>query len=39
MERLERFSANHLFGKEAVRSVECKTLLNRLKNRRGGPRL
>jgi len=36
---LERFSANHLLGKEAVRSVDCKTLMSRLKNRRGGPRL
>ena len=36
---LEQFSANHLFGKEDVRSVDCKTLMSRLKNRRGGPRL
>jgi DNA-binding Lrp family transcriptional regulator len=39
MAMLERFSAEHLFGKESVRSVECKTLMSRLKNRRGGPRL
>ncbi len=39
MAQLEQFSANHLFGKESVRSVECKTLMSRLKNRRGGPRL
>jgi DNA-binding Lrp family transcriptional regulator len=39
MAQLEQFSANHLFGKEAVRSVDCKTLMSRLKNRRGGPRL
>ena len=36
---LEQFSARHLFGREAVRSVDCKTLMSRLKNRRGGPRL
>jgi Lrp/AsnC family leucine-responsive transcriptional regulator len=36
---LEQFSTKHLFGKEAVRSVDCKTLMSRLKNRRGGPRL
>lgn len=36
---LEQFSANHLFGVEGVLSVDCKTLMNRLKNRRGGPRL
>ena len=39
MAQLEQFSASHLFGKEAVRSVDCKTLMSRLKNRRGGPRL
>ena len=39
MALLEQFSARHLFGKEGVRSVECKTLMSRLKNRRGGPRL
>lgn len=39
MAQLEQFSANHLFGKEWVRSVDCKTLMSRLKNRRGGPRL
>lgn len=36
---LEQFSTNHLFGKEGVRNVDCKTLMTRLKNRRGGPRL
>lgn len=39
MAMLERFSANHLLGKKAVHSVDCKTLMSRLKNRRGGPRL
>ena len=39
MAQLEQFSSNHLFGKEAIRSVDCKTLMSRLKNRRGGPRL
>ena len=37
--QLELFSATHLFGREAVISVDCKTLMTRLKNRRGGPRL
>jgi Lrp/AsnC family leucine-responsive transcriptional regulator len=36
---LEQFSARHLFGRDGVRSVDCKTLMSRLKNRRGGPRL
>lgn len=36
---LEQFSTINLFGKEAIRSVDCKTLMSRLKNRRGGPRL
>jgi Lrp/AsnC family transcriptional regulator, leucine-responsive regulatory protein len=39
MAQLEQFSSTHLFGKEAVRQVDCKTLMTRLKNRRGGPRL
>ena len=39
MASLEQFSSNHLFGKEAVQRVDCKTLMSRLKNRRGGPRL
>ena len=39
MTQLEQFTASHLFGREAVRSVDCKTLMSRLKNRRGGPRL
>lgn len=39
MEVLETFAARHLFGREHVLSVDCKTLLSRLKNRRGGPRL
>ena len=37
--QLELFSATHLFGRDAVTSVDCKTLMTRLKNRRGGPRL
>jgi len=39
MAQLEQFSSGHLFGREHVRSVDCKTLMSRLKNRRGGPRL
>lgn len=36
---LEQFSSRHLFGRPSVQSVDCKTLMSRLKNRRGGPRL
>ena len=32
-------SANHLFGRRRVFSIDCKTLMSRLKNRRGSPRL
>ena len=39
MKGLEKFSSTHLLGKEAIQSVDCKTLMSRLKNRRGGPRL
>jgi len=39
MSSLEQFSSSYLLGKEAVRNVDCKTLMSRLKNRRGGPRL
>jgi Lrp/AsnC family leucine-responsive transcriptional regulator len=38
-EALERFASRYLFSREHVVSVDCKTLLNRIKNRRGGPRL
>lgn len=37
--QLEQFSSNHLFGRNGVLSIDCKTLMSRLKNRRGGPRL
>lgn len=37
--QLEQFSTNHLFGRSGVLSIDCKTLMSRLKNRRGGPRL
>ncbi|MGA7800833.1 MAG: Lrp/AsnC family transcriptional regulator [Gammaproteobacteria bacterium] len=36
---LEAFASQHLFGREPILSVDCKTLVNRLKQRRGGPRL
>lgn len=39
MATLERFGAQHLFGRRGVRRVDCKTLMTRLKNRSGGPRL
>lgn len=34
-----RFAQAHLFNNPDVISVECKTLLKRIKNRRGGARL
>lgn len=37
--QLERFSVDHLFGRPGVTSIDCKTLMSRLKHRRGGPRL
>jgi len=37
--QLEQFSSRHLLGRKAVTNVDCKTLMSRLKNRRGGPRL
>jgi len=39
MDVLERFTGKFLFSREHIVSVDCKTLLSRLKNRRGGPRL
>jgi Lrp/AsnC family leucine-responsive transcriptional regulator len=39
MDVLERFTNENLFSREYIQSVDCKTLLSRLKNRRGGPRL
>jgi Lrp/AsnC family leucine-responsive transcriptional regulator len=39
MDVLEHFANDNLFAREHIQSVDCKTLLSRLKNRRGGPRL
>jgi len=39
MDVLERFANENLFAREHIQSVDCKTLLSRLKHRRGGPRL
>lgn len=39
MDVLDRFANETLFAREHIQSVDCKTLLSRLKNRRGGPRL
>lgn len=39
MDVLERFANENLFSREHIQSVDCKTLLSRLKHRRGGPRL
>ncbi|MEJ2643552.1 MAG: Lrp/AsnC family transcriptional regulator [Gammaproteobacteria bacterium] len=38
-EALENFASRHLLGREHITGVDCKTLLSRLKHRRGGPRL
>ena len=38
-EALERFAHKYLFGREHVISIDCKTLVSRPKQRRGGPRL
>lgn len=39
MDVLEHFANENLFAREHIQSVDCKTLLSRLKHRRGGPRL
>lgn len=36
---LEDFARRNLFSRKHVVKVNCKTLLTRLKNRRGGPRI
>lgn len=38
-ETLYRFLQNHLLGRDYVLSLDCKTLMSRVKHRRGGPRL
>jgi DNA-binding Lrp family transcriptional regulator len=38
-ERLHEFVRQHVFGQPHVLSVDSQTLLKRVKNRRGGPRL
>lgn len=38
-EDLSRFMAEHLIGRDYVISLDCKTLMTRVKHRRGGPRL
>ncbi len=39
IDELAAFSRTHLFGKSDIIAVECKTLMSRLKQRRGGPRI
>ncbi len=39
IDELAAFSRAHLFGKSDIIAVECKTLMSRLKQRRGGPRI
>ncbi len=36
---LDAFVSRHFFSREGVLSIDCKTLLRRVKNRRGGPRV
>lgn len=38
-EALDRFTSRHIFSRPNILSAECKTLLSRVKHRRGGPRL
>ncbi len=39
IESLDRFTRENIFSREHIIEVDCKTLLTRVKNRRGGPRL
>lgn len=36
---LDAFVREHFFARDGVLSIDCKMLLRRIKNRRGGPRL
>ena len=38
-ESLLAFASREIYGREGIVSVECQTLLKRIKNRVGGPRL
>ena len=38
-ETFDRFVREHIFNRPEILSVDCKTLLTRVKNRRGGARL
>lgn len=38
-ETLDRFVRRYIFSREDILSVDCKTLMSRVKNRSGGPRL
>ena len=39
LETFDAFVRRHIFNRTEILSVECKTLLTRVKNRRGGARL
>jgi len=39
MASFDAFVRQHVFNRPEILSVECKTLLSRVKNRRGGARL
>lgn len=39
IDELAAFSRAHLFGRSDIVAMECKTLMSRLKQRRGGPRI
>jgi DNA-binding Lrp family transcriptional regulator len=38
-ESFDRFVREHIFNRPEVLSVDCKSLMTRVKNRRGGERL
>ena len=38
-EAFDRFVREHIFNRPEILSVDCKTLMTRVKNRRGGVRL
>lgn len=39
LETFDAFARKHIFNRQEIISVDCKTLLTRVKNRRGGARL
>ncbi|MBS98709.1 MAG: Lrp/AsnC family transcriptional regulator [Oceanospirillaceae bacterium] len=39
LDSFDQFAQNHIFGRPEIMSVECNSLLKRVKHRRGGARL